>query len=439
MKKALILGAGLVTKPLVRYLLEQPDVEVTVASRTLSKAEAMIGGHPKGRAIQWVVEDLEGLNRLVSEADVVVSMLPYIYHVTVAKVCLKHGKHLVTTSYVKPEMQALDEEARSKGLLFLNEIGLDPGIDHMSAMKIINGIKEKGGRVESFRSYCGALPAPEAADNPLKYKFGWSPRGVVLAGKNPARFLEDGKEVNIPGERLFEHYFTIEVNNLGTFEIYPNRDSIPYIDKYSIQGVSTMFRGTIRYPGWCRLWAVISRMGYLSEDEIECSGMTYREFTAAVMGCSPQQLENCLADRSGELLDDEVREKLVWIGMFSNEKVTHDKISPLDLLVEMLYSKMQYKEGERDMVILRHDVVGVYPDGKKKEFVSTLVDYGVFGKETSVARTVALPAAIATKLILDGKINLTGVHIPVLPEIYEPVLSELEQTGIKFEEEEKEL
>ena len=289
----------------------------------------------------------------------------------------------------------------------------------------------------SFRSYCGALPAPEAADNPLKYKFGWSPRGVVLAGKNPARFLEEGKEINVPGERLFEHYFTIQVDTLGEFEIYPNRDSIPYIEKYSISTVKTMFRGTVRYPGWCRLWAVISRMGFLDETELESKGLTYKEFTAKVLGS--QDVEGAIKEKAADLLNDEVMEKLRWIGFFSEEKIAHDKISPLDLLVEMLYSKMQYREGERDMTILMHEVIGEYPDGKKKKYVSTLIDYGVFGKETSVARTVALPAAIATKLILEGKLPLSGVHIPVIKEIYDPVLEELEKIGITFKEEIREI
>ena len=223
MHHVLILGAGLVVGPMVRYLLEQPDFKVTVASRTVSKAEALVGEHPRGKALAFNIQDGEALESLVQKHDLVVSLLPYTYHLQVAQACLKHKKHLVTTSYVKSEMMALDGQVRDAGLIFLNEIGLDPGIDHMSAMRVINQVKDAGGEITTFVSYCGGLPAPEANTNPLGYKFSWSPRGVVMAGKNPAHYLWDGKEIDIPGEELFDNYWLVQVPELGTFEGYPNQ------------------------------------------------------------------------------------------------------------------------------------------------------------------------------------------------------------------------
>ncbi len=430
MKKVLILGAGLVSRPMVRYLLER-GVEVTVASRTLSKAEALIQGHPLGRAFPWTVDNQGALEMLVEWADVVVSLLPYAYHLQVAKTCLKHRKHLVTTSYVKPEMAALDREAREKDLIFLNEIGLDPGIDHMSAMKLMEGIRKRGGRITSFRSYCGALPAPEAADNPLKYKFGWSPRGVLLAGRNSARFLENGNVVEVPGEKLFTYHRGIDVEGVGELEYYPNRDSLPYMKLYGIEDARTMFRGTLRYPGWSKLWAVLSSAGFLSEEKKQ-GGVSRAEYTASVLKTSPKEVEKTLREEYGA--GDQEMEKIEWMGLLSGEKIPEEEISPIDLLEKLLWARMQYRRGERDMDVLLHQIEAEFPGGKREKHTSLLVDFGIYGQETSIAQTVSLPAAIGVKMILDGKITRRGVMIPVYKEIYEPALEELEEMGISFQE-----
>jgi saccharopine dehydrogenase (NADP+, L-glutamate forming) len=250
MKTVLVLGAGLVTRPHVRYLLDIPDFEVIVASRTVSKAKALVDGHPRGKAVALNVDDQAALEDLIRQADLSVSMLPYVYHPTVAALCVKHGKQMVTTSYVKDAMMALDSAAKKAGVILLNEIGVDPGIDHMSAMKVIHGVEAKGGKIASFMSWCGGLPAPEASDNPFGYKFSWSPKGVLLAGRNPARFQRHGQVVEVPGEELFDHYWPVQINGLGEFEGYPNRDSLPYAKTYNIQPTDWMFRGTLRNVGW---------------------------------------------------------------------------------------------------------------------------------------------------------------------------------------------
>jgi len=430
--KVLLLGAGLVSKPLAIYLLEH-GFNLTVASRTLEKAENLVKGYSNGKAVKWVVAEEDKLNKMIQDNDLIISLLPYIYHLKVAKACIKHEKHLVTTSYVKEEMAELDKEVREKNLLFLNEIGVDPGIDHMSAMKIFDDIWDKDGEIVSFNSYCGALPAPEAADNPLKYKFAWSPRGVLLAGRNSGRYLKDGKTITIEPKNLFDDHHPIEINEVGTMEYYPNRDSISYIDTYNLNNIKTMFRGTLRYPGWSELMSIVSKSGWLSLDEVETNGLSYKGLTARLSGLDEKNIKKQIAKKFNIENKPQIIDKMEWMGLFSDKLIDEGKIAPIDILTNCLYKKMYYEKGERDMVVLLHKVEADI-SGERKLYTSLMVDYGVEGEETSIARTVALPAAIATRLILEGKIKETGVQIPVKSEIYKPVLKELENIGIKFEE-----
>jgi len=450
MKNVLVLGAGLVARPLVRYLLDQAGFCVTVASRTVGKAEALVGDHPQGKAVTFdVKKDGAALGGLIAGADLAISLLPYIYHVQVAEQCIRHHKPLVTTSYVSDGMRALDGAARESGVILLNEIGLDPGIDHMSAMRIIHRVHETGGQVKSFRSYCGGLPAPETNDNPLGYKFSWSPRGVVLAGRNDARYKENGHVVDVPNARLFATHFVTWVEGLGDFEAYPNRNSLPYIERYAIPETDTMYRGTLRNLGWCDVMQKLNELGYFGLDErADLTGKTFRQVMAELVARSEtgQSGDNLEADvaaflnlspRSGVMM------ALEWLGLLSDTPVSN-KTTLLDILADQLLVKMGYREGERDMVILVHEFVAVYPDqgtpipgpspsqgeGGREVITSTLIDFGAPGGDTSMARTVGLPAAIGAQLILEGEIKLTGAHIPVLPEVYEPVLGGLEELGI---------
>jgi saccharopine dehydrogenase (NADP+, L-glutamate forming)/spermidine synthase len=429
MKKILVLGAGLVSRPLVRYLLNPPDFHVTVASRTVSKAEALIAGHPRGAALQLLANETAKLEKLVSEHDLAISLLPAPLHPVVAEMCVSHRKHMVTTSYVSPKMRALDGAARAAGVMLLNEVGVDPGIDHMSAMRIIHDVAKRGGQVVSFKSYCGGLPAPEANDNPWGYKFSWSPRGVCTAGKNAARYRENGKLVEIPGPELFTHHHPVPVAGIGELEGYPNRDSLIYVEIYGLAGIETMFRGTLRYPGWCACLKKVVDLGLLDETPVTYpAGMTFAEWIAGfIKSKSTKDLRAQVAQHLKLDVKSNVLDRFEWLGLFSNHPlpITGQQTTALDVLAARLDAKMPYKKGERDMIVLIHRFVARFPDGKEERISSTLIDYGQPDGDSSMARTVSLPAAVGSKLILTGQIRTTGVHVPVTPEIYNPILDEL--------------
>ena len=439
MKKVLILGAGLVAKPLVRYLLDQPDFLVEVASRTVSKAVKLIDNHPHGTAKELNLKNEESLKNEISKADLVISMVPYTFHHKVAEYCINYKKNMVTTSYVSEVMKNLDAEAKKAGILILNEVGLDPGIDHMEAMRIIHEIKESGGEILGFISYCGGLPAPEANTNPFGYKFSWSPIGVLLAGKNSAQYLKDGQQVFIPSENLFENYSIINIGGLGDFEGYPNRNSLPYIQLYGIQSTKTMLRGTLRNKGWCSTIKKVVDIGLLDEEEKDWTGLTYKEFIRKLMkNPAEKDIKKALSDYLNIEEDSDIIKRFEWLGLLSEDSLPLTKGSALDILGARMLEKLQYGEGERDMIVLQHQFEASYPGGKKEKITSTLIDFGIPHGDTSMARTVGLPAAISTRLILEEEIKMTGVHIPVITEIYAPILKELKEMGIIFKERKEE-
>jgi saccharopine dehydrogenase (NADP+, L-glutamate forming) len=440
MKKILILGAGLVARPLVRYLLDQPDFEVEVASRTVSKAVKLIDNHPQGKASELNLKNEEGLKDEISKADLVISMVPYTFHPKVAKYCIDFKKHMVTTSYVSEVMKNLDAEAKNAGILILNEVGLDPGIDHMEAMRIIHEVEEKGGEILGFTSYCGGLPAPEANTNPFGYKFSWSPTGVLLAGKNSAQYLKDGQQIFIPPQDLFDNYQMINIEGLGEFEGYPNRNSLPYIELYGIKSTKTMLRGTLRNKGWCSTLKKIADLGLLEEEEKDWTGLTYKDFIRKLMNDPAEQdIKKALGAHLNIEEDSDVIQRFEWLGLLSDDSLPIEKDSPLNILGAKMLEKLQYEEKERDMIILQHQFIASYPGDKKEKITSTLIDFGIPDGDSSMARTVGLPAAISTRLILEGKIDETGVHIPVTPEIYMPLLQELKEMDIAFKETKEEM
>lgn len=434
MKKVLILGAGMVVKPMVEYLLKS-GFRLLIASPMKERADEMINENPHGSSVLWSIDNTEMLVKLVSEYDITVSLLPYKYHTAVAEVCLRMGKSLVTTSYVQQGIAALENAAKDAGLLFLNEIGLDPGIDHMSAMRIIDHIHNKGGKVEEFYSLCGALPAPEAANNPLKYKFSWSPKGVILAGLNSARYLKNSREVFIEPINLFKDKFKYTFPGIGELEVYPNRDSVKYIDIYRIPEAKTMYRGTFRYPGWCETLDAMKNLKMLDDEVKDYKDMTYTEFLAERANTSSNELKKNISLRLAVNQKSPAINSLDYLGFFSGEKMNVGKTTPFEITSDRMINKMLLADTERDMVVLQHIFLASYPDGKREVIKSSMLDFGSPSTNTSIARTVALPAAIAVKLILEKKIKLTGVYRPVVPEIYNPVLDELKMLGIEMKEE----
>jgi saccharopine dehydrogenase-like NADP-dependent oxidoreductase len=334
-------------------------------------------------------------------------------------------------------MYALNTSAKEAGIILLNEMGLDPGIDHMSAMRIIDKVHEREGAVLEFYSICGALPAPEAADNPFRYKFSWSPKGVVLAGNNDAKYLHHGKVIELPTRDLFKRPFTVNFPQVGELEVYPNRDSLAYKDIYGIPEAQTMFRGTFRYKGWCETLDAIKQLNMISSEKIDMTGMTFADMVKSQIKqpLNTENTRNQVANFLGISENSHAIEAMHWLGLFENLPMNRTLDSTFEVTSDLMIEKMNLGQTERDMVAMQHTFLAAYSDGRKEVIRSRMLDYGTLAADTSIARTVALPAAIGVEMILDGKINVTGVHVPVIPEIYNPVLDHLEKLGIQMIEE----
>jgi len=436
MRQVLVLGAGRSATSLIEYLLSKTKTEdffLTVADFSKELAESKTGNHPMARGIGFDISKDESRSELISNADMVVSLLPPDLHLLAARECLRQKKNLVTASYVSANMQEMDHDVQSAGLLFLNECGLDPGIDHMSAMETIDGIKSKGGSINSFRSYTGGLVAPESNDNPWGYKFSWNPRNVILAGQGVAKYKEDGQLKYLPYHRLFSESRKISVEETGTFDGYANRDSLSYESIYGLEGIGTLIRGTLRQDGFCQAWNVFVRLG-LTDDTYQLEGLdkaTYRQLVQSFLPAGNQSVEEklctlCGIDRSGETF-----KMIEWTGILGNEPVGLKSGSPAVALQKLLESKWKLREGDKDMIVMQHEF-GFSQEGKNFRETANLVVKGDDAIRTAMAKTVGLPAAISALLILNGKIDLKGVKIPVHRQIYEPVLKELKEVGITF-------
>ncbi len=435
MKKVLILGAGLVSRPIITYLLDH-NYQVTVTSLNKKDAESMVKDYPNGKALEWESDDEETLERMVKEHDLVVSLLPYKFHVQVAGFCIQNGKDMVTASYIIPEMQALHEKAKEAGIIILNELGFDPGLDHMSAKRVIDEAHAKGGEIEAFYSLGGALPAPEYADNPLRYKFTWSPKGVLMAGNSDGRCLRNGEEVFVPAKDIFKNLFHIDFPGVGELVAYPNRDSTEYIYIYSIPEVKTICRATLRYPGWCKTMDAMKELNLISYEKLDLTDMTYADLMAELIHAkNSTNIRTKVAEYLNINKDAHPIEAMEWLGLFDQTIIKKGLGSTFDVTAELMINKMQLGRDEKDMVVLQHDFLVKYKDGKKEVIRSRMLDFGTPATDTSIARTVALPAAIGVQQILENKIPLTGVHRPVHPEIYNPILDELEKIGIHIDEE----
>lgn len=439
MKEILILGAGRSTSVLIQYLEENAqhyNWRISVGDRAIPADRFFM---PSTRQFVFDVFNEDQLDFEIRNADIVVSMLPAMFHQLVAMACLKHSRSLLTASYVSAEMAELDTSVRAGGLIFLNEMGVDPGIDHMSAMRVINRIREEGHALTCFETFTGGLIAPESDNNPWHYKITWNPRNVVLAGQGgPARFIQEGRFKYIPYHRLFRRTELIEIEGYGKFEGYANRDSVKYIGKYHLEDVPTVYRGTLRRPGFCRAWDVFVQLGATDDSYTlnNSEDMTYKEFINSFLYYS---LEDPVKTKLYHYMhidqDSDVREKLEWLGIFDDTKIGIKDATPAKILERIICNKWALEPQDKDMLVMWHKFIYRQREtGEQTLITSSLVVKGEDQVNTAMAKTVGLPLGIAVKMILTGQIKLTGVLIPTVREIYEPILIELENYGIAFSE-----
>lgn len=441
MKNVLIIGAGRSATALIAYILNEAPKHnflVTVGDADIELARRKVKDHSHGRAIWLDASKPNDRREVIARHDVIVSLLPPQMHLEVAQDCIALGKHMVTASYVSKQVFRLGDEARQRALVFMNELGLDPGIDHMSAMQRIHQIKNNGGKINAFYSYTGGLVAPESDDNPWHYKFSWNPRNVVLAGQGTAQFLEDSKLKYIPYRRLFRQYRNVEIPGMGEWEVYANRDSLMYKEAYGLQNIRTMFRGTIRHKGFCDAWNALVRIGLTDATFpiVDSDKLTYHDLMEAFLGIS--QHAGSVKDRVAKMIetdpDSDIMQKLEWLGLFSKRRIKLQNATPALILENLLLEKWALQPNDKDMVIMQH-VFEYDQQRKRRKMTSTLVMKGTNSEETAMSRLVGLPLGIFVKLLMMGKISTTGVNIPTMPEVYEPVMAELEDHGVKFMEE----
>lgn len=442
-KEILIVGAGRSSSSLIKYLLDKSDSEnlhLTIGDLSLESAQQKAMNHPNATAIAFDLFNETERQTLVQKADIVVSMLPAIHHLELAKDCVKYKKHMVTASYISPAMQELNEEVTKNNLIFMNEIGLDPGIDHMSAMKIIHDIERKGGKVISFESFCGGLIAPESDNNLWNYKFTWNPRNVVLAGQGgAAKFLQEGQYKYIPYNKVFRRTEFLDVEGYGKFEAYANRDSLKYKDVYGLRDAKTIFRGTIRRVGYSRAWNLFVELG-ITDDSYTIDNsekMSYREFINSYLPYHPTDtVETKLRLALGIDQDDIIWDKLLELDLFNpTKKIGLKKATPAQILEKILSDSWSLSPEDKDMIVMYHKI-GYELHGQNHQIDSRMVCIGDNQIYTAMAKTVGLPVAIATLKILKGIITTPGVQMPIEEEVYTPILKELEENGIHFIEEE---
>jgi saccharopine dehydrogenase-like NADP-dependent oxidoreductase len=430
MKKILLFGAGKSATFLIEYLCsacEEYNWRLLLCDADLALAQSKITGCKSASAISIDVGNDTKRKNLIQEADMVISMLPPHLHFLVANDCLTFSKHLLTASYIDEKIKRLNKEIEQKGLLFLCEMGLDPGIDHMSAMKIINQVKKEGGKITSFKSHCGGLVSPECDDNPWHYKITWNPANIVMAGSSGAIYRRRRETVEIPYINIFLDCKVVDIPGLFPLAWYPNRDSLTYINTYGLNDIGTFIRTTLRYPSFCRGWNKIVNMGLTDVNDHEeiknCE--TYKEWYQ-------QKNKTTITSLYLNEKEKEFAEQADYLGLQSNVPIEVETKNSAFLLQNILEKKLSMHDHDRDMIVMLHEI-GYEINGENKEIRSSLVVTGEDQKKTAMAKTVGLPLGIAAKLILQNKIKLTGLHIPVLPEIYEPVLTELEEQQIKFQ------
>lgn len=443
MRNILIIGAGRSASSLIEYLLnksETQDLFITIGDLSQELARKKTKGHARAAAVTFDIFNEQQRHTEIAKADIVISMLPAHMHIEVAKDCIAFKKHMVTASYISPAMQMLDAKAKQNGLIFMNEVGLDPGIDHMSAMKVLDEIREKGGKITLFESFCGGLVAPESDNNLWRYKFTWNPRNVVLAGQGgAAKFIQEGKYKYIPYNKLFRRTEFMDVEGYGRFEGYANRDSLKYKSIYKLDDAQTLYRGTLRRVGFAKSWNMFIQLGMTDDTYTmdNSENMSYREFVNSFLPYHPtDSVELKLRHLLKIEQDDPQWDKLVELDLFNSEKTTGLKdATPAQILEKILTDTWTLQPDDKDMIVMYHKF-GYELDGEKKQIDSTMVCIGDDQTYTAMAKTVGLPVAMAALQILNGNITKPGVQLPIEKEVYLPILNELEEFGVVFNEKE---
>jgi len=449
MKRILVLGAGQSAPYMISYLLdkaEENDWFITVGDMNPELAKKAIKRHPRGSSISFDVNDSELRWKQVENADVLINFLPPSFQYLLALTCIEKRTHMITASYQDEHMPDLDKEAHKHGILILNEMGLDPGIDHMSAMSMIKAVKEHGGNIDIFKSYGSGLPAPDSASNPLNYVITWNPNNVVMAGEKGAQYLYKGKIKVLPHHEVFQRTWPVELDGVGKMEAYPNRDSLQYQSLFGLDDVHTMIRGTLRYPGWSETWLQIVRLG-LANDTIHLANidqLSYSDFVEMFLPLhtSSSNVEQRVANFLNISPTGNIIQKMEWLGLFSDENIKCKcGNTAAGVLVDLLKRKLALPKDGKDMVAIVHELEAVYPEEKNKreKMTSTFVKYGEPGGFTAIAQTVGLPAALAAELLLTDKLPITGCQIPTHPAVYPLVLEALKNMGYKFVEKTEEV
>ncbi|QYS90037.1 saccharopine dehydrogenase family protein [Flavobacterium davisii] len=443
MRNVLIIGAGRSASSLIKYLLEKSeseDLHLTIGDLSLELAQRKTLGHKNATPIALDIHNTNQRQTEIQKADIVISMLPAHMHAEVAKDCILYKKHMVTASYISDAMQALDEQAKENGLVFMNEVGLDPGIDHMSAMKVLDEIRDQGGKIILFESFCGGLVAPESDNNLWNYKFTWAPRNVVLAGQGgAAKFIQEGTYKYIPYNKLFRRTEFLEIDGFGRFEGYANRDSLKYRSVYNLDDALTLYRGTIRRVGYSKAWDMFVQLGMTDDTYMidDSEKMSYREFVNLFLPYhSTDSVEIKLRHQLKIDQDDVMWDKLVELDLFSNQKILGIKnATPAQALEKILTDSWTLQSNDKDMIVMYHKF-GYELNGERKQIDATMVCLGDDQTYTAMAKTVGLPVAMATLQILNGNITTLGVQLPIKKEVYTPILKELEEYGVVFIEKE---
>ena len=434
-KTITIIGAGLMVKPMVDYFIEKKAYRIFLLDQYVEKAMRIKANRPECTALEWRNNDTEQLDNVIKKSDIVISMVPKLIHIIIARSCLKYKKNMLTASYEVPALMALKNEVDKQGILILSELGEVPGMDHFGTQMLLDQIKKDKGRVLSINSYGSGIPSFESNNNPMGYKFSWRPATVFIAAQTAAAYFKDGKKIHIPGDKLFENFWYVEIDDLGIFETYANKDVEKYIEPFGLDRNISFYRGLLRYSGYCNNMRYIKELGLFDNEKTNSfKNKTFLQFISSIVnGSSGENIEKNVADHLGLDINSDFLHRMKWLGLFDKEPIPFDKGTNLDVLLHKMLTKMVYAPGEKDMIILHIEIIAEFDGGIKEKRIATMIVKGNSDGETAMSRAVALPTAISARLIVEGQIKTKGLRMPPnLPELYKPALEELKEYGFEF-------